>query len=423
MTDQPIDSDDQIVYDILPARTDELAVPVALTIQPWHRPRKQFIREHQWAHFVRRLITKQLGQPGLQLPHESPEVRYLTLPGIDYLDARLIGELCNELGCELTATGFLAGDERNPHIARANMREDALIKSGYITDRSYTLPRPFEELADLNGQAFQQIKRRGPFHVVNVDACGSVAPPTADHARRLIDAIHRVLAFQFTYKSGPWLLFLTTDAQPESVAPETVRDLWATVESNASDDGDFRDEVLSIFGISGDHDVASVRHSVSKAGQEFLKVFSLGFGKWALHLARKMHRRMKAHSAYCYSTTPEGDATPTMACLAFEFRPQSPVDPDPFGVARTGQQAGQEADGQPSDSLRVAMKVGEMDNLDLKMQNQPLREQMASRTQVSTRRGRVSSRHPRAGVIVEFQSFGFRAELLTRRPPCKSLST
>ena len=381
MTDKLIDTDEQIVDDILPVPTDDIAVPIEFTIKPWHRPRKQFIRDHQWAHFAKRLITSQLGRPGLQLPHDAPEVRYLTLPGIDYLDTRLIGELCNDLDCQLTNTGFLAGDARHPHIARAHMREDALIKSGYISDKSHTLPRQFEELADRNGQAFQEIKRRGPFHIVNVDACGSIAPPSAEHARRLIDAIHSVLAFQFAYQSSAWLLFLTTDAQPESVAPETVRNLWAAVDENANADSDFRDEVRSIFDIAGNHSVTELRQSVTEPGADFLKLFSLGFGKWALHLARKKHRRMKAHSAYCYSTNPEGDTTPTMACLAFEFRPYPPEHPDPFDVARTAEQT-DHADGEASDSLRVATKIGAMDNLDIKMNHGPLRDEMAVRTRL-----------------------------------------
>lgn len=380
MTDQPVESDAQIVDSVLPIPTEELAIPVELKLQPWHRPRKQFVREHQWGYFTKRLIDNQLGKPGLQLPHESPEVRYLTLPGIDHLDTRLIGEVCNDLGCKLSATGFVAGDDRNPYIARAKMREDALIKSGYISDRSHTLTRRFEEVANPNSQAYQEIERRGPFHIINIDACGSIARPSANHAQRLIDAIYNVLAYQFTNKTGRWLFFLTTDAQPESVAPETVRNLWSAVESNANNYGKFRQAVLSIFDISGGQGVLGVPQLISTAGEEFLKLISLGFGKWALHLAHKKHVDMKAHSAYCYSTTPDGDPTPTMACLAFEFRTQSPNQPDPFSVARTSHKKTQQSNGHQKDSLRIATKVSEMENLDLKMQNQQLRQEMVART-------------------------------------------
>ena len=379
MIDQPIDSDGEIVEDILPERPDESAVPVELTIQPWHRPRKQFIREHQWTHYARRLVQREWGKPGLQLPHGKPELRYLNLPGIDYLDARLIGNVCRELGCQLTATGFIAGGERNPEIARAKMREEALIKSGYLSDRSHTIPRRFEELADVDGQTYQFIKRRGSFHIVNVDACGSIARPTAHHGRRIIDALHRIVTLQFRQHPGAWLLFVTTDAQPESVATKTLDRLWQAVEKNAADDGEFQEVVHAMFEYPGHAPLTKLPASVAKPGQEFLQLFSLGLGKWILHLANKQRWSMKAHSAYCYSTTPEGDETPTMACLAYEFRPYPPDHEDPFGVVHAGLHANQPDDAL-SQSLRIAAKVSEIDNLDAKMRNEDLRDEMAEST-------------------------------------------
>ena len=115
MRDRLTASNQQIIEDVLPAEV-EAAVPIPLdTLRPWHRPRKQFIREHQWMQISKEFIQREKDGPGLVIPPEGlPEVRYLTLPGIDYLDVRLLATLCNELGCCLTSTGFLAGNERNP---------------------------------------------------------------------------------------------------------------------------------------------------------------------------------------------------------------------------------------------------------------------------------------------------------------------
>ena len=382
MTDHPVEEDSQIVEDVLPLPTDELAVPVELNKRlPWHLPRKQFIRENQWLYFAKRLIEREKGTPGLQvLDQAKPEVRYLTLPGIDYLDARIIGHACNELQCKLTTTGFLVGKENDPYIARAKMREQALIDSGYISDKSFTQPSLFEDLADKKSQAYRDIYQKGPFHIVNIDACGSIARPTAQHARRLIDAIYQLVIFQFTYKPGAWLFFLTTDARPDSVAEETVCRLWGTVEENASGDIKFRRKVLSLFGLPDDADISGLHKLVSHLGEKFLRLFSLGFGKWLLHLASENNYRMKAHSAYCYSTTAQGDETPTMACLAFEFFRKKPDQADPFGVARSNQKPVCPPHAGPSDAVRVAKKIGEMDNLDLKMKDNQLRRAMADTT-------------------------------------------
>ncbi|MYA16707.1 MAG: hypothetical protein F4Z28_08045, partial [Gammaproteobacteria bacterium] len=364
MTGDLIDADDQIVDDILPVRPDEPAIPAPLTLQPWHRPRKQFVRERQWAYLVQRLVSYQLGKPGMNSPHDRPEVRYLNLPGVDYLDTRLIGKLCNDLGCQLTATGFLAGNERNPQIARAKVQEEGLIESGLISDYSHTLPRRLEEVADLKSQTYRELERRGAFHIVNIDACGSVAPPTSDHSRRLIDAIYRLLEFQFTSHASRWLLFLTTDARPASVARETIGNLWNAVTLNADSDATFRHMVADIFNLPKADQVRFIPQSVSTAGTGFLQLLSLGFGKWALHLAERRQWRVKAHSTYCYSTTVKGDDTPTMACLAYEFRPPPPTRPDPFGVAAVSASEPIRAPGQ-TDSMRIAPKVNQMTNRDV----------------------------------------------------------
>ena len=104
----PDEDDRAIVDDVLPAEIVDLAVPVALDrLLPWHRPRKQLVRENQWINLSRRLIEKERNKPGLRAPGTSlREVRYLTLPGIDYLDVRQLADVCRELDCSLTSTGF-----------------------------------------------------------------------------------------------------------------------------------------------------------------------------------------------------------------------------------------------------------------------------------------------------------------------------
>ena len=375
------ESDQQITDDVLPAKTDDLAVPVELNeLMPWHRPRKQFIREKQWIRFSERLIRRLKGTSELPIPPQGdPEVRYLTLPGTDYLDVRLLGELCHNHGCCLTSTGFLAGGENNPRIARAKVREEALIKAGYITDNSYTFRRRFEEVTPAQGQAYREIQRKGPFHIVNIDACGSIAAPEADHATRLIDAIHRIVEFQFANKTARWLLFVTANVSHESVAAETLCRLRKAVYENASENEDFRNSVLSLFGENGADITDVVSEASGRTGEEFLKLFSLGFAKWLLHLAHAKRWNIHTHSTYCYSTSYQGDGTPTMVCcLAFEFLPPPPGLPDRFQVSR----AKPIAAGQGQDtSLRVVTKIAEMANLDDRMQAcAELRERMIART-------------------------------------------
>lgn len=379
MTVPENESDQKIADDVLPIKSDDVAIPVELdALQPWHRPRKQFVRERQWIHFSRNLIEKEKATSGLPYPVQGlPEVRYLTLPGIDYLDVRLLSSLCAELDCCLTSTGFLAGDERNPSIARAKIREDSLIKAGYITDKSHTFGNRFEDIAE-QGSAYQELQRKGPFHIVNIDVCGSIAAPTAQHAKRPIDAIYRLLEFQFGKKADSWLLFVTADVRHDSFAPETLTSLCNAIFENAKENPNFQNKVLSLFDQKGINIKTVVKEASCSPGDKFLKLFSLGFAKWLLHLAHEKGWDMKTHSAYCYSTEIKGNNTPTMACLAFEFLPPQSGLEDPFDVTNAAPAVAREAVDR---SLHAITKVANMANLDRRMKScNALRKEMTQKT-------------------------------------------
>ena len=352
-----------IAHDVLPAKIDEPAVPVPLDrLLPWHRPRKQLVREEQWVRLSRQLIIEERASPGFFAQYETkPEIRYLTLPGIDYIDVRQLADACRELDCCLTSTGFHSGEERNPRVARAKLREKSLIDAGHISHRSYTFPRRFEDISEATSEAYQDLKRRGPFHIVNIDACGSLAPPTANHARRLIEAVFRVVELQFEIMAGRWLLFVTTDARPSSVSEGTLSGFCEAIYKNADANDGFRIEAVRLLEPRAANIRAAAQSASEQAGLPFLRLFSLGLAKWLLHLARKKSREMKTHDSYCYSTMPKHDRRPSMACLAFEFLAPPPGLEDPFGISRA-QPARNPSPGDTS--VRAAEKVRDMVDAD-----------------------------------------------------------
>ena len=61
----------RLADDVLPPEIEELAVPADLDrIFPWHRPRKQLIREEQWMRYSRHLIEREKGRAWLPQPFE-----------------------------------------------------------------------------------------------------------------------------------------------------------------------------------------------------------------------------------------------------------------------------------------------------------------------------------------------------------------
>lgn len=382
MTPLPEEPDHRIADDVLPAPADDLAVPEGLNqLQPWHRPRKQLVREMQWIHHSERLIETEKGKPGLPIPSEGkPEVRYLSLPGKDYLDVRQLADICQQNGCNLTSTGFEAGGESNPIVARANVSRQRLIDTNRITGRSLIFPRRFEDIIPSNSQAYKDLIRQGPFHIVNIDACGSIAKPAANHASRLIDAIHRILEIQMVLMTSPWLLFITVDARPDSVAKQTLDRLCETIFANAAEKNNFRDRASTLLNCD-DEDIRTAADRVSKvAGQDFLCLFSLGLAKWFLHLVREKQWDMYTHQPYCYSTMPSGDDTPTMVCLAFEFLPPLPGLPDPFEVSRADPVLAAE---RGDTAMRAADQISNMTNVDSCMrENRGLHDRMAENLRI-----------------------------------------
>ena len=373
-------SDRDIQNEVLPVEPDEKAIPIELdSLQPWHRPRKQFIRSRMWRKFSRNLIQRETGKPGLQIPPDGkPEVRYLTLPGFDYIDVELLADLCTEMGCILTSTGFLAGDgQSNPEVARAKIREQSLIDKKFISHHSFTHYRRLEEIAHEK-QASIILDERGPYHIVNIDACGSIAPPKgADGRTRIIDVVYRILEFQLQHKTGSWLLFLTTDARPNTIDEGTKNKLLDPIKNNAQTNIMFSRMVSSIFGKNNDVEKA-VKQSVDSSGENFLKFFTLGFSKWLIHLAKEKQWEVKTHETYCYHSGKNGTHEPTIVCMAYEFKRTHTGLHDSFNLAQVPPSTAREIE---DTSVRAAKKVDDMENVVSKLKScDRLREEMKNQT-------------------------------------------
>ena len=359
----------------LPPEVQFEAAQAPTELPPWHTARKQYIREEFWARNSRRLIKRKHEQ-GRQASGTGTEVRYLTLPGSDYVDVRILGELCRRHpDCSLNMTGFLASQEGSRERNRANLRQEALAHSGLISKSSHTMARRFEEVASDNSAAYREMMRRGPFDIVNIDACGSLARPSDTRAMRPVDAIFRIMDYQVRRQAEPWLLFVTADVRHDSLEPEMLSRLCDAIRSNARDHDGFGERLLAQLGRENDSEVEDwIQVGSTGSGAEFLKLFAVGFGKWILSLGEEQSRQVKMEAAYCYSTERKGCETPTMVHLGFRIDPPASGIFDRHHVARVEPRV---TTGHRSLSLRVVDKVSQMTDLDAKMSEEPdLRQQM-----------------------------------------------
>src|SRR4051812_14989998 len=85
--------------DIVEIRSYEAPLPVKRTFAPWHRPRKQFVRDHQWKVQINSMLA--------DVPTEDGTLKYLGLPGADLLDLRHFhSEVCLPQNIGLRFLGF-----------------------------------------------------------------------------------------------------------------------------------------------------------------------------------------------------------------------------------------------------------------------------------------------------------------------------
>ena len=315
---------------VLPAYVEELAVPIALdTLKPWHHPRKQFIRERQWRRCAEFLIQRLQNQDALSI--RSGTLNYLTLPGVDHFDVEILGELAKTSGLRLNATGFLSEAVRERVKARSQFRAETLIKRGLVEDTSVTFPYRFEDISNLNSQAYRETKSRAPFHIINIDACGSIATPSTYNSDRIIDALHRLVELQIGGMPDPWLLYLTTDIREANLSKGVINAFEDAIRENATSSEEFCEGTIAYFGMSDDNLDAALA-GVAGHPEKFMSKFSLGFAKWLLHNASSHGWDVKCLPFFCYATTPINDDRVSMPCLAFEFRPRPINLEDKFGV-------------------------------------------------------------------------------------------
>lgn len=303
---------------VLPFDVEEEAIPVPLDkILPWHRPRKQFIRTAQWEMYARRLITRLVKENAL----ESGKINYLSLPGIDYFDVEIIAQLAHSQQLRLESTGFLAEAEGSQYQARSQIRLDSLIKKGLVEDTSTTFPYEFEQLASTSTPTYREIKRRTPFHIINIDACGSLAIPSTTNSSSILEGIYHLVELQLNAISSRWLLFLTTDVRPNNLSSQVIEALLKAIQQNAEESEAFKLNTIEYLGLDDSNFENSLRIT-SEDQTKFISFFVLGFSKWLLHNAQEVNWDVKCLDQYCYSTTPQSNDYASMACLAFEFVPR-----------------------------------------------------------------------------------------------------
>jgi hypothetical protein len=229
---------------IIPAISYEAPLPQKKVFLPWHLPRKQYVRQHQWCSQIERLLKDSRPADGI--------LKYLGLPGTDLLDLRFFhGQLCSAHKVRFRFLGFnTSAMPKSKDHTEMNISLDEVRRLPYVDPMSDVIPDNFVLLAKENSLACKRTRELGPYDVVNLDLCDGFGAhrPTPTPTTSYYDAVSAILALQARSKT-PWLLLLTTRADKANIDTDVLKTLLQKYVENLESCAPFRDASREQFAL------------------------------------------------------------------------------------------------------------------------------------------------------------------------------
>lgn len=280
----------------------EGATPVEEIFLPWHKPRKQWVRDKQWWQQISSHI----------LPHLTgiDTVRYFGLPGDDILDVRYLQQKLSNEGKSVFMLGLLSS-QKSWESAQKQLSK-ALDSAGIHRDSAIEQLN-FDHLDDPRSLVYRRMEKVGHFDVVNLDFCDNVIAPQLKSRR--LSAIKNLLGYQFQVVPRRWLLFLTTRSSKSSSCLETFELLAACLDQNLGVEG-FWTEYQARFGTVPVKGRTIDRDALD--GQHFINAYTIGIFKIIVKEAVDKRYKIKLDSVVRYNI--EGEAAgPDMISMCLVF--------------------------------------------------------------------------------------------------------
>lgn len=309
--------------DIVQVSAYEVPEPPKKDFLPWHLPRKQFVRHHQWCYQIGRMLDD----------HACDDAfRYLGLPGVDLLDLRYFHEqICKPRGLGFRFLGFnKAAVPTSDAQTELNVSLDEVRRLDGVDPQSDVIGDDFTRVANSNSLAWKKASDLGPFNVINLDLCdGFGKHPPGMLNETHYNAVSKLMSLQSKMKS-PWLLLLTTRAGQDHIHCDVLRMLLAKYLANLQDCEPFRQASAEHFGV-GDEDAMN-----NAAGTEIglLPLFLCSLCKWlaGMVLTQNPPSSIEVKSIIGYRVG-DGVEHEDLISIAVRFTPTFEPTVDPMGLA------------------------------------------------------------------------------------------
>jgi len=345
MSDGNADFVDDIVPDELPRHIEAPRDD----FKPWHKVRKQFIRERQWNPLIATLVqrlrqtlqdeasgwTTETTEKTAGAIQEVPEslmierpLRLLVIPGDDLLDLRSLWKEIQPFQCYMRYLGFNSSQGSTTEGTRVYVSNNEVTSLSRVATNSQVLHDRFQAIANQKSTAYHYLREYGPFHVVNLDLCDSLFPTASGERSDYYNALHRLAEYQMKNQTTPWLLFITTQVEPGNVQRSEFDKICEPTRTNCETHSDFSERLNNIVPAEAFQSGRS-GVDISKLNEEhMIRLFGVGLGKWLMQLAGSASPQWFVDAKQCYRYGIREDPHVEMLSFAFLFRPnfQPPID-------------------------------------------------------------------------------------------------
>lgn len=311
--------------DIVPIAAYEAPRPTKKEFLPWHLPRKQYVRHHQWCEQVNLMLE--------DAPLADGTLKYLGLPGIDLLDLRYFHrQVCETRNINLRFLGFnMAAQSSNQGQTELNISLDEVRRMPLVDQRSQVLGDDFARVANDKSMAWRKARELGPYDVINLDFCdgfGRHAPDSFENTH--YNAVNRLMSLQ-ARRDSPWLLLLTTRAGQQHIHPKVLETLIYLYLDNLIKCPPFKEKSQEVLNIENE---AALRTAAATA-DGILPVFLCGLCKWLVGIAlgHRPPTKMAVRSVIGYRVDHSAKHEDLIS-LAVRFTPTFEPTDDPTGLAR-----------------------------------------------------------------------------------------
>lgn len=384
-----IDSGDDLDFGLGYEDVSHGSIKLKTNFLPWHKPRKQYIRNYQWNAITASLIDY------LKIKEKGRSLNYLSLPGSDLLDVRSLYSICEKKEVLLKFVGLneVTLDDKESLMDQL-ISINELRGQKYIDPSSDVYTDQLERLCVNKSIAQQQVmKPATSYDVINIDLCRSMLEsPPREKQSNYYDALFKLLRHQADNRTEDWVFFVTTRTNKDMVNEnafkkfvevlEQIFDLDSIVYEKCNELKIFSENVLVDRRINLDNlDPTS-----------FNNLVNAGIGKWVLNAlidSRPAHKS-KMLSLYGYNVLQKKNTPCDMMSFGFWCKHIPNKATDTFGLAGSGANLNSENIDETITKARVAIieSVSKAINVDMNMSNDNVFEEMLENSSALMRSAR-----------------------------------